>query len=90
YIFVHLYVLGHLKDPESYRKMLQLMENPLIKLSEVALLALVLAHGLNGVRVTALEMGVPSSKQKTLFWYAFTLGIILFITGSLPLIAGGI
>jgi len=63
YIFVHLYVLSHLKDLDSYKKLLQLMENPLVKLSEIGLLALVLAHGLNGIRVTLLELGMPSRKQ---------------------------
>ncbi len=86
YIFVHLYVLSHLKDLDSYKKLLQLMENPLVKLSEIGLLALVLAHGLNGIRVTLLELGIPSRKQKRLFWYAVATGILLFVIGGIPLI----
>ena len=86
YIFVHLYVLSHLKDLDSYRKMLQLMESPIVKLSEIGLLALVLAHGLNGIRVTLLELGIPSRKQKTLFWYAVLTGILLLVIGGIPLI----
>ncbi len=86
YIFVHLYVLSHLKDLDSYKKMLKLMENPLVKLSQIGLLALVFARGLNGVRVTLLELGIPSRKQKTLFWYAVATGILLLVIGGIPLI----
>ncbi|NOY63987.1 MAG: succinate dehydrogenase, cytochrome b556 subunit [Nitrospirae bacterium] len=84
YIFVHLYVLSHLKDPESYKKILQLMENPFVKISEIGLLALVLAHGLNGIRVTLLELGVPTRLQKPLFWSAFLVGFVLLVFGSIP------
>ena len=86
YIFVHLYVLSHLKDANLYKKMLQFMESPLVKLSELGLLALVLVHGLNGIRITLLELGIPSKKQKTLLWYAVLTGILLFVIGGIPLI----
>lgn len=89
YIFLHLYVLSNLKDPESYREIMALMNHPLIKLSEVGLLGLVLAHALNGVRVTLLEFGVPTKLQKRLFWVAFTTGVILFIAGGMPILGGG-
>ncbi|HHN64622.1 MAG TPA: succinate dehydrogenase, cytochrome b556 subunit [Nitrospirae bacterium] len=90
YIFLHLYVLSHLKDPVSYRKMMLLMNNPVIKLSEVGLLGLVLAHALNGVRITLLELGVSTKLQKRLFWSALLIGTVLFVLGGWPIIGGGL
>jgi succinate dehydrogenase / fumarate reductase cytochrome b subunit len=88
YIFLHLYVLSNLKDPAKYSEMMILMKNPLVVLSEVGLLGLVLAHGLNGLRVTLLELGLASRTQKTLFYAALGLGGVIFIAGSLPLLGG--
>ncbi len=89
YIFVHLYVLSHLKDPEEYKRLMSLMNSPLIRISEVALLALVIAHGLNGLRLTLFDLGLPSGYQKRLFWAALFLGIVLFALGSYPILIHG-
>jgi len=88
YIFLHLYVLSNLKDPDRYSAIMGLMKNPLVVLSEVGLLGLVLAHGLNGLRVTLLELGLASRIHKTLFYAALALGGMIFIAGSLPLLGG--
>ncbi len=88
YIFLHLYVLSHLKDPETFNSMMALMKHPLVKLSEVGLLGLVLAHGLNGLRLTLLELGVSSRLQKSLFWTAVATGIVILFIGGLPILGG--
>lgn len=88
YIFVHLYVLSSLKDPARYVSIMKLMKNPFVILSEVGLLALVLAHALNGLRVTLLELGLPTGMQKGLFYGAFIVGCLLIIAGSIPILGG--
>lgn len=82
YIFVHLYVLSNLRDPSKYESMMGLMKNPIFRLSEVGLLALVVIHALNGVRLTLIDMGVPTRFQKTLFKSAVTVGGMIFVVGS--------
>ncbi len=89
YIFLHLYIISQLKDPEGYKRAMALMGSPLIKLSEVGLLALVIAHGLNGIRLTFSDLGVPSEYHKRLFWVGLALGFIVFITGAIPFFSGG-
>ncbi len=89
YIFVHLYVLSHLKDPEQYKALMGLMKNPLVRLGEAGLLALVVAHALNGIRVTLAELGVPTRFQKLMFKVAVAVGIAAIIFGSIPLMGGG-
>jgi succinate dehydrogenase / fumarate reductase cytochrome b subunit len=82
YIFVHLYVLSHLKDPAQYAAIMKTMQNPLVKLSEAGLLGLVIGHAFNGFRLTLIDIGTPTKLQKPLFWSAFVIGALLFIYGS--------
>ncbi|MBZ0155926.1 MAG: succinate dehydrogenase, cytochrome b556 subunit [Alphaproteobacteria bacterium] len=89
YVFLHLYVLSHLRDPEEYEKLMAMMKNPLVKLSEVGLLALVTAHALNGVRVTLLELGLSTRLQKPLFWTAVAVGIVICLAGARVFLGGG-
>jgi succinate dehydrogenase / fumarate reductase cytochrome b subunit len=88
YIFLHLYVLSSLRDPAAYEALIKLTSTRLLKLLEAGLLALVISHSLNGFRLTLIDMGVSTRKQKLLFWSAFALGAFLFVLGAVPMIGG--
>lgn len=70
YLFAHLYVLSHLREPAEFERLMELTHNPFAKLMELALMGVVAAHALNGARVMALELGAPTRLQKPLFWAA--------------------
>ncbi len=89
YIFVHLYVLSHLKNPARYESLMGLMRTPLVKLGEAGLLGLVVAHALNGIRLTLIDLGAPTGLQKLMFKIAVASGILIIVFGALPLIGGG-
>ena len=89
YIFVHLYVLSHLKDPLQYEIIMNVFKNPFARTGEILLLAIVAAHSLNGFRLTLLEMGVPTSRHKTLFLTAAALCGGILIYGAWHFIGGG-
>lgn len=82
YIFLHLYVLSHLKDPEGYASVMKTMQEPLVKLSEAGLLALVVAHAFNGFRLTILDLGMPTGMHRRLFWSAFAIGAVITVLGG--------
>lgn len=82
YIFLHLYVLAHLKDPAGYASIMKVMQQPLVKLSEVGLLALVIAHAFNGFRLTLLDLGMPTGFHKRVFWSAFAIGAAITVVGG--------
>ncbi len=88
YIFLHLYVLSSLRDPVRYEALMKAMKNPLVRLMEAGLLALVISHALNGFRLTLIDMGVSTGMQKLLFLIAFVLGSFLFVIGAVPMIRG--
>jgi len=89
YIFLHLYVLSHLKDPARYESIMKQMENPIMRLGELALLILVFTHALNGFRLVLIDTGVPTRFQKTLFGIAATTGILIFVFGAIHFLRGG-
>lgn len=66
YIFAHLYVLGHLRSADKFQRLMELMHSPWVRGLEIALVGVVAAHALNGLRVTLLELGLPSRHQKPL------------------------
>jgi succinate dehydrogenase / fumarate reductase cytochrome b subunit len=84
YLFVHLYVLSSVLDgADPFDRLMETMENPVIRLLELALVAAVLFHTLNGIRLLLLHF-FPHLNQKRLA-YAAT-GITVFVVViSLPL-----
>lgn len=89
YIFLHLYVLAHLKNPDGYAAIMEVMQNPLVKVSEAGLLAIVIAHAFNGFRLALVDLGMPTGLHKKVFWYAFGIGASITLLGGLY-IAGAV
>jgi succinate dehydrogenase / fumarate reductase cytochrome b subunit len=88
YLFLHMHVLASLRDPERFAALMALMKHPLVKAGELGLLALVLLHGLNGLRVTLLELGLPTRTQKPLFYGGMALGAFVLVAGAFVLFGG--
>lgn len=86
YILLHLYMLANLKDPSGYASMMKLMQNPLFKLSEAGLLIVVIAHAFNGLRLTLIDMGMPTGLHKRFYWSAFTAGAAIAVFGGLYIV----
>jgi succinate dehydrogenase / fumarate reductase cytochrome b subunit len=88
YLFVHLYVLSNLRDPERFEALMGLMKNPLVKVGEVGLLALVAAHAVNGVRLTAIDLGAPTRSHKPMFWAASLAFLGIIAVGAAVFLGG--
>ena len=77
YLGLHLIVLNKLaQGPQAYDDFVAFSQSSLIKTGEVILIAAVLFHGLNGLRLTLHAFGVGIRRQKQLFVFAL-LGTIL-------------
>lgn len=67
YLGLHLVVLNKLaQGPQAYDDFIAFSESSLIKLGEVVLIAAVLFHGLNGLRLTLHAFGIGIRHQKKL------------------------
>lgn len=82
YLIAHIYVLSHLREPESYNKLMAMMKNPVVKIGELILFAVVLKHVFAGIRVTLLEIGFSTKYQKPMAYIAATLVAVLWFIGA--------
>ena len=55
------------------------LRDPFVRPVQAVLLALVLLHGLLGVRAILLDVGVPVRLHRALFAGALVLGVLLFV-----------
>jgi succinate dehydrogenase / fumarate reductase cytochrome b subunit len=91
YLIVHVHTIRDLKNPATFDDALRTFGTPLFKLGEIALLATVILHALNGIRLTLVDMGVGLTRQRQMFWYfAIGFGLVLFLAGSVPMFIYGI
>jgi succinate dehydrogenase cytochrome b subunit len=69
YLGLHLVVLNKLaQGPQAYDEFIAFSQSLLIKIGEVILIAAVLFHGLNGLRLTLHAFGIGIRRQKQLFF----------------------
>src|SRR5262245_58212722 len=91
YLILHVHTIRDLKDPKRFDEALKLFSTPLFKLGEIALLATVILHALNGIRLTLVDLGVGLTRQRQMFWYfAIGVGLVLFLAGAVPMFIYGI
>lgn len=68
YLALHLTVLHKLSQgAQAYNDFIAFSQSPLIKVGEIVLIAAVLFHGLNGLRLTLHAFSLGIREQKKLF-----------------------
>ena len=87
---VLLFLIMHIVDtflvgfgPEVYDAVVQLYKNPFMRVMEVALVAAVLYHALNGLRVIIVDFWSAGTRyQQQLFWAEMVMFVALFIPAA--------
>jgi succinate dehydrogenase / fumarate reductase, cytochrome b subunit len=91
YLILHIHTIRDLQNPKTFDAALKTFSKPIFKLGEIGLLATVILHALNGIRLTMVDLGVGLSKQRQMFWYfAVGVGAVLFLAGAIPMFIYGI
>jgi succinate dehydrogenase / fumarate reductase cytochrome b subunit len=89
-----LFLFAHVLDtavvgwgPEAYNKVLSVYHNPIVRLLELALVAFVLFHALNGIRIMIIDF-VPKAAlyQRALFYG--TTGLFVAVMIPITIIMG--
>jgi len=70
YLFVHIWVIsqGRVQGAEGLDAMFDFFDRPLLVFLDLMLLAAVLFHGLNGVRIILMDLGIGIRQHKAVFW----------------------
>ena len=87
YLLLHVLTIRQLSHgPEAFNAALATFQNPLFKLLEIGLLATVILHALNGIRITLIDLGIGQERQRQLFWMlSVGAGTLLFLAGATPM-----
>ena len=85
YLCVHIWVIHHLQQgPESFDNIMKTLSAPLFKIAEIGLLAAILYHSFNGLRIVLVDAGMGVKSYKKAFWFAFGLSAFITVLGGTP------
>ena len=86
YLFMHMWVIGSVNaGPEVFDARLAVVQTPVFKLLEIALLAAVVYHAFDGIRLLIVHYFNVTEYRKSLFYAMFALFVIVTIAGGIPL-----
>lgn len=87
YLFLHMWVIGSINQgPEVFDARLAMVQTPFFKLMEVLLLAAVVYHGFDGIRIMIVDYFHITDYRKSMFYAMFVTFVIVTIAGAVPLI----
>ncbi len=87
YLGMHMWVIGSaLSGPEVFDTRLAAVQTPIFKLLEIALLAAVVYHAFDGIRLLIVHYFKVTEYRKSMFYAVFVVSAILVIAGGIPLL----
>lgn len=79
YLLLHIIVIStSLRGPAAFNQLLAVLTTPLFVIADLALLAAILFHGFNGVRILLFDLGIGVRFQKVIFWILMVPAIIIW------------
>lgn len=87
YLFVHMWVIGSVNaGPDAFDARLAMVQTTPFKLFEIALLAAVVYHSFDGIRLLIVHYWDVTEYRKSLFYAAFAISVLLTIAGGIPIL----
>jgi succinate dehydrogenase / fumarate reductase cytochrome b subunit len=81
YLLTHIVImsLGQFgADGETLNSVMTTFEHPVAILLDLLLVAAVLYHALNGVRIVLMDLGIGIQRHKVVFWSLMAVAVICF------------
>ena len=90
-VAIFFFLLVHVLDtslirvsPEAYNAVIGTYKNPIMGFGEIALVAAIVFHAFNGIRIILIDFWSKGAKyQRVMFWIVIVLWVLLLI-GFLP------
>lgn len=87
YLLLHIWVIGSALDsPETFDARLNAVQTPFFKVLEIALLAAVVYHAFDGVRLLLVNWFKVTDKRKNMFYAVFVISALMVIAGGVPIL----
>lgn len=85
-VLIFLFLFAHVLDtalvrvsPEAYNDIMETYKNPIVGLGEAGLVAAVIFHALNGLRIVAVDFWSRGPRlQRQMFWAVVVGFVVLF------------
>lgn len=88
YLYLHLVILSMLvQGANAWDRFVDLATSPPFLALDVLLLTGMLVHGLNGIRVSLVGLGLVASRQKALFVSLMIIAAVVALIGALRIFA---
>ena len=89
-VLIFFFLFAHVMDtalvrvsPDSYNRILDTYKNPIVNLMEVGLVAAVLYHALNGMRIMAIDFWEKGPRyQRQMLFAELTLWFVLMVPAT--------
>ena len=86
YLSLHLLILSQLAmGPSSWDGFVAIAKSPAFLALDIVLIIGILAHGLNGIRLSLIGFGVGVPRQKVMLWIGLILTILFSILSALAI-----
>jgi succinate dehydrogenase / fumarate reductase cytochrome b subunit len=72
-------------SPEAYNVVIESYKTPIIGISELGLVGAILFHGLNGLRVIAVDFWSKGTKYQNLMFWAVMVITVVSVAAFTPL-----
>jgi succinate dehydrogenase / fumarate reductase cytochrome b subunit len=87
YLLMHMWVIGGINSgAATFNDRMEFLGKPLFRLAEIALLAAVVYHAIDGIRLLIVNYFDVTEYRKSLFYAAMVVSVILVIVGGLPIL----
>lgn len=87
YLFLHMWVIGSVNSgPEVFNARLNFFQLPVFKVLEIGLLAAVVYHAFDGIRLLIVHYLKVTEYRKSMFYAAFAVSALLTIVGGVPIL----
>ncbi len=87
YLGLHIFAIGSVTGgPETFNGTMNFLQSDFFKLAEIALLAAVVYHAFDGIRLLIVHYFDVTEYRKSMFYAAFAVSVILTIAGGVPIL----
>lgn len=87
YLFLHIWVIGAANQgADAFNRRMVTFSSPLTHILEIFLLAAVIYHGFDGIRLLLVNWFKVTDRRKSLFYAAFVTAALLTVVGGVPML----
>lgn len=87
YLLLHMWVIGGINGgADVFNDRMEFLGKPVFRLLEIGLLAAVVYHGFDGIRLLIVHYLDVTEYRKSLFYAAFVVSVLVTIVGGVPIL----